>query len=70
MRTFAAAHLDAWQFRSCKEATFSSADRCPSECRRPRTPAARRSARSKVNRLGFTPQENDRMQPAAEYGRR
>jgi len=24
----------------------------------------------KVNRLGFTPQENDRMQPAAEYGRR
>ena len=23
----------------------------------------------KVNRLGFTPQENDRMQPAAEYDR-
>jgi hypothetical protein len=24
----------------------------------------------KVNRLGFTPQENDRMQPAGEYDRR
>ena len=24
----------------------------------------------KINRLGFTPQESDRTQPAAEYGRR